>query len=150
MPPHGDSLVTEEEVARVVAEVSSGAEDPQHVSALVGAFMQMQPLVGHYVSAHAKELSLEGVVLTLLHASVMARCVELHAGRALPPLKADELDAAARSPSRDEAALTKEEPALMSYLLGNLTEDDPTLGGARRKDALTVLFVATRAFLDHF
>ncbi len=143
-------MVTEDEVARVVTEVSSGAEDPQHVSALVGAFMQEQPIVGHYVSAHAKELSLEGVVLTLLHASVVARCVELHAGRALDPLKPNALDQAARSPAKDEATLTKSEPAIMSYLLGNLPEDDATLGGARRQQALALLFVLTRAFLDHF
>jgi hypothetical protein len=141
-------MISEEEVARVVAEVSAGAEDPQHVSALVGAFMQEQPLVGHYVSAHSKELSLEGVVLVLLHAAVVARCVELRGGRELKPLKANQLDAAARSPDRDEKTLMKDEPALMSYLHGNLTDDDPTLGGARRKDALELLYVIARAFLD--
>src|SRR6185369_6545078 len=99
--------IREDVVGRVVAEVSSGAEDPRHVSSLVGAFMQEQPLVGHYVSSHSRELSLEGVVLTLLHASVVARCVELQAGRALRPLKPNELDAAARSQSRDEATLTR-------------------------------------------
>jgi len=141
-------MISEEVVAKVVAEVSAGADDPQHVSALVGAFMQTQPLVGHYVSSHSTELSLEGVVLVLLHASVVARCVELHAGRTLRALKPNQLDAAARSPSRDEATLTKEEPALMSYLLGNVTNDDPTLGGKRRKEALGLLYTIARAFLD--
>src|SRR3954454_6247871 len=137
-------MVTEEAVARVVSEVSAGAEDPRHVSALVGGFMQEQPLVGHYVSSHAKELSLEGVVLVLLHAAVVARCVELHAGRDLRPLKPNELDAAARSQGRDEKTLTKAEPALMSYILGNVTDEDPTLGGKRQKEALSLLFVLTR------
>ena len=141
-------MVTEEVVARVVAEVSAGAEDPRHASALVGAFMQDQPLVGHYVSSHAQQLSLEGVVLTLLHASVMARCVELHAGRDLRPVKPNELDGAARSSARDEATLAKEEPALMSYLYGNVSEEDATLGGARRQEALALLLVLLRAFLD--
>ncbi len=141
-------MITDEEVARVVAEVSAGAEDPRHVSALVGAFMQEQPLVGHYVSSHSKELSVEGVVLVLLHASVVSRCVELHAGRSLRPVKPNELDAAARSPGREEKTLSKEEPAVMSYLLGNVSEDDPTLGAARRKEALSLLFVITRAFID--
>jgi hypothetical protein len=141
-------VVTEDTVSRVVAEVSAGAEDPRHVSALVGAFMQDQPLVGHYVSSHSKELTLEGVVLTLLHASVVARCVETHAGRDLRPLKPAELDAAARKKDIDEASLTKSEPALMSYLLGNIPPEDATLGGARRSDALKLLFVLTRAFLD--
>src|SRR5438874_1620835 len=40
-------------------------------------FIQIQPTVGHYVSAHSNELGLEGVVLTLLHASVLARAVDL-------------------------------------------------------------------------
>jgi hypothetical protein len=138
--------VSEEEVGRVVTEVSSGAEDPQHVSALVGAFMQAQPIVGHYVSSHSKELSLEGVVLTLLHASVVARCVELHAGRKLRALSAAELDAAARTV--DGPALEKAEPSLISYLHGNLPEDDATLGGARRIEAMKLLYVIARAFLD--
>jgi hypothetical protein len=138
-------MVSEEQVARVVAEVSAGAGDPQHVSALVGAFMQEQPLVGHYVQSHSKELSLEGVVLVLLHASVVARCVELSAGRDLPLLKAKHLDAATRA---DEKALTAAEPALMSYIHGNVTDEDPTLGGARKKDALNLLYVVARAFLD--
>jgi hypothetical protein len=142
--------VTEAEVARVVSEVSSGAEDPRHVSALVGAFMQEQPIVGHYVSAHSRELSLEGVVLTLLHASVVARCVELHAGRDLRPLTANELDAAARSIQRDETSLTRAEPALMSYLHSNIPPEDATLGGARRKEALELLYLLMRGFLDQF
>ena len=142
-------MISEDEVARVVEEVSDGAGDPQHVSALVGAFMQLQPLVGHYVSSHSKELSLEGVVLVLLHASVILRCVELHAGRSLRPLKPNELDAAARSDKRDEPTLTREEPALMSYLLANVSDDDPTLGGARRKEALSLLFTISRALVDH-
>jgi hypothetical protein len=139
-------MVSEEVVGRVVAEVSAGAEDPRHASALVGAFMQDQPLVGHYVSSHAKELSLEGVVLVLLHASVIARCVELHAGRDLRPLKPNELDAAARS--KDEATLAKEEPSLLGYLHGNIPEEDATLGGKRRKEAFELLYTITRAFLD--
>jgi hypothetical protein len=140
--------VTDAEVARVVAEVSAGADDPQHVSALVGAFMQRQPIVGHYVSAHAAELTLEGVVLTLLHASVVARCVELAAGRRLRAARPEELDAAARSPAVSASALAAEEPALIAYLDGNLAADDPTLGGARRAAALALLRVIARAFVD--
>jgi hypothetical protein len=141
-------MISEEVVARVVAEVSSGADDPQHVSALVGGFMQAQPIIGHYVSSHSAELSLEGVVLVLLHASVVARCVELQAGRTLRALKPNLLDAAARSPARDEKTLVRDEPALMSYLHGNVTDEDATLGGARRKEALDLLYVITRALLD--
>lgn len=140
--------VTSEHVAEVVAEVSSGAEDPQHVAQVVGAFMQRQPLIGHYVSAHNRELGLEGVVLTLLHASVLTRAVEVARGRPMPALKARDLDLAAKSPGMSEAALAAEEPELFGYLTGNLAADDPTLGGARRPVALELLRIIARALLD--
>jgi hypothetical protein len=133
-------VITSKQVAQVVAEISAGAADPQHVASVVGAFMQRQPTIGHYVSSHAAELSLEGVVLTLLHASVVARCVELAAGRRLPAITAPELDAASGGGSVDE-------PELLGYLDGNLTADDATLGGARRPIALGLLQVVARALL---
>lgn len=135
-------------VADVVAEISAGAVDPQHVARVVGAFMQRQPLVGHYVQAHQRELGLEGVVLTLLHASVLDRCVEHARGRRTPPLKAPDLDRAARSPGAAPAALAAEEPELMGYLDGNVSADDPTLGGQHREVALGLLRTIARALLD--
>jgi hypothetical protein len=126
-------IVTEKHVAEVVKEVSAGAEDPQHVASLVGAFMQVQPTIGHYVSAHSNELGLEGVVLTLLHASVLARAVRF-----------EDLDAAARpSPPLQES-----EPELAGYLSGNISSEDATLGGKRREIALQLLDVIGRALLE--
>ncbi len=138
-------IVKEQHVASVVKEVSVGAEDPQHVASLVGAFMQIQPTLGHYVSAHSKELGLEGVVLTLLHASVIARAIELANGRRLRPVKFEDLDVAARDGDR---ALGEIEPELAGYLEGNITADDATLGGARRPTALKLLGVIARAVLE--
>lgn len=137
--------VTEKHVAMVVKEVSAGAEDPQHVASVVGAFMQLQPTIGHYVSAHSKELGLEGVVLTLLHASVMARAVELALGKRLRAVRFDELDAAARA--GDARALAADEPELWGYAEGNITVDDATLGGKKRGAALDALAVIARALL---
>jgi hypothetical protein len=139
-------IVKEQHVAAVVKEVSSGADESDHVASLVGLFMQVQPVVGHYVSAHSNELGLEGVVLTLLHASVVARSVELAQGRRSRPLKFEDLDAAARTGTME--ALADEEPELASYLEGNIVAEDPTLGGARRAVALRVLGVVARAFVD--
>jgi hypothetical protein len=139
--------VSEKQVAQVVGEISSGAGDPQHVASVVGAFMQRQPTIGHYVSAHAGELSLEGVVLTLLHAAVLARCVEVAAGRRLGAVAAAELDAAAAR-AADEGALKESEPELHGYLVGNLAPDDATLGGARRAVALKLLRTIAGALLD--
>ena len=139
-------IVKEQHVATVVQEVSSGAEDPQHVASLVGAFMQIQPTIGHYVSAHSNELGLEGVVLTLLHAAVMARAVELAMGRRLRVVRFEDLDAAARDGAG--RALAESEPELAGYLEGNIAVDDATLGGARRATALRVLGVVAYALLD--
>jgi hypothetical protein len=139
-------IVKEQHVATVVKDVSDGAEDPQHVASLVGAFMQIQPTVGHYVSAHSNELGLEGVVLTLLHASVMARAIELAAGRRLRVVRFDDLDVAAKS--GNGRALVDEEPELASYLEGNLDPADPTLAAGKREVALRVLAVIARAYLE--
>jgi hypothetical protein len=141
-------IVKEQHVAKVVEEVSAGAEDPQHVASLVGAFMQIQPTVGHYVSAHSNELGLEGVVLTLLHASVMARAVELALGRRMRAVRFEDLDAAARTMNGSGRALADDEPELAGYLEGNLDPKDPTLGDGKRDVALRVLAVVGRAFLE--
>jgi hypothetical protein len=138
-------IVSEQHVAKVVKEISAGAEDPQHVSSLVGAFMQVQPTIGHYVSAHSKELGLEGVVLTLLHAAVLARCIETAAGRRMRAVRFEDLDVAARP---GQPALTDEEPELATYLAGNISVDDATLGGARREVALKLLDVVGRALIE--
>ncbi|HEX8952059.1 MAG TPA: hypothetical protein VF945_09465 [Polyangia bacterium] len=139
-------IVKEQHVASVVEEVSAGAADPQHVASLVGAFMQVQPTVGHYVSAHSNELGLEGVVLTLLHASVMARAVELAQGRRLRAVRFEDLDGAARRGKG--RTLADDEPELAGYLEGNLDAKDPTLGGGKRDVALMVLAVIARAYLE--
>ncbi len=138
-------IVKEQHVALVVKEVSAGAEDPQHVASLVGAFIQVQPTVGHYVSAHSTELGLEGVVLTLLHASVMARAVEMAQGRRLRAVRFEDLDGAAKTKGR---TLADDEPELAGYLEGNLDAKDPTLGGGKRDVALRVLGVIARAYLE--
>ena len=139
-------IVEERHVANVVKEVSAGAEDPQHVASLVGAFMQVQPTVGHYVSAHSNELGLEGVVLTLLHASVMARAVEMALGRRLRAVRFDDLDGAAKN--GNGRTLASDEPELAGYLEGNLDPRDPTLGCGKRDVALAVLAVIARAYLE--
>jgi hypothetical protein len=141
-------IVKEQHVAKVVEEVSAGAEDPQHVASLVGAFMQIQPTVGHYVSAHSNELGLEGVVLTLLHASVMARAVELALGKRMRAVRFEDLDAAARTMTGHGRVFATDEPELAGYLEGNLDPKDPTLGGGKRDVALRVLAVVGRAFLE--
>ncbi len=130
-------------VERIVADVSSGAADPNHVAMVVGEMIRRQPAVGHYVQGHAQELTLEGSVIVLLHAAVLLRCVEAERGRALRALDFRALDAATRRPG----ALA-EEPALASYVESNLAADDPLLGGPRRPTARQLLDVVARALLS--
>ena len=129
-------------VERVVADVSSGASDPNHVAMVVGEMMRRQPAIGHYVQGHSRELSLEGSVIVLLHAAVLLRCVEVERGRTLRVLDFRALDAATHVPG----ALA-EEPALASYVDSNVTSDDPLIGGERQKTARAVLDVIARALL---
>jgi hypothetical protein len=133
--------IKSEQVERAVAEVSSGAGDPQHVATVVGTFLRRQPLVGHYVQSFQRELGLEGVVLALLHAHVVARCVEIAGGRPLRKLSAPDLDAA----SRAAEPLAELEPELERYLVGNITVEDATLG-PHREAALRILRLVGRAF----
>jgi hypothetical protein len=135
-------IVSDKHVAEVVKEISVGADDPRHVATLVGAFIQVQPAIGQYVSAHSSELGLEGVVLTLLHASVMARCIEHAHGRTLRAVRFVDLDRVSRA-----GALADEEPELAGYLEGNIALDDATLGGKRRPAALKLLQVIGHALL---
>jgi len=130
------------DVERVVAEVSAGADDPNHVASVVGALMQRQPAVGHYVQGHARELTLEGTVMVLLHAAVLLRCIEVARGRKVRALDFRALDAATRAPGA-----LGEEPALASYVDSNIVADDPLLGGARRVAARSLLDTIARAFL---
>ena len=138
-------LVKSEHVERAVAEVSAGAGRSEHVAEVVGGFMRRQPMIGHYVQAHRTELgSVEGVVLALLHAHVVARCVEVARGRVLRPVSAADLDAAAKA---GRPALASTEPELDGYLEGNVVKDDPTLGKVRDQ-ALSLLRLVARAILD--
>ncbi len=134
--------ISNQDMERVVADVSSGAADPNHMAMVVGELMRRQPAIGHYVQGHGNELSLEGAVMTLLHAAVLVRCVEVARGRALPVLNFGALDRATRFPGALD-----EEPALASYVDSNLTADDPLLGGARLKSVRAVLDVIARAVL---
>jgi hypothetical protein len=140
--------VLESHVAAVVAEASSGADDPGHVAAVVGAFLQRQPMVGHYVQGHLAELGPQGTVLLLLHAALLGRVLELAAGRTLPPVGPTQLDLACSAPLVDEQTFASAQTELASYLASNLTDEDPTLGGGRRELSLRLLRIIVIALLD--
>jgi hypothetical protein len=102
------------------------------------SFRCSRPL-GVYVSNYSDELAFEGVALALLHASAVARAIELAAGRRLRQVSLEDLDAATHS----EGKLADEEPALARHLEYYIAEDS-TIGGAKRPTALRVLTVVAR------
>ena len=130
------------DVERVVADISAGATDPNHVATVVGELMRRQPAIGHYVQGHARELTLEGTVVALLHAAVIVQCIEATSGRRLAGLDFRALDRATRLPGALDA-----EPALASYVESNLAPDDPLLGGTRRAVVRALLDTIARAAL---
>lgn len=134
--------ISSKAVERVVEDISSGASDPNHVASLVGELMRAQPAIGHYVQGHARELTVEGTVVVLLHAAVVVRCVEASRKQMLRRLDFRMLDLAASQPG----ALALE-PALGSYVDSNVTADDPLLGGARLATARAILDTIARAAL---
>jgi hypothetical protein len=136
--------VSEETLAQVVAEVSASHGNPRFVEETVGAFMRRQPIIGNYIAAHHQELGVEGVVLVLLHAAVIARAVERGAGRKLGALAATHLDAAAR----DEAGVpgfARAQPAIHDYLGANVAEDATLKDPTRCGHALDILRVVASA-----
>ncbi len=134
--------ISSKAVERVVEEISSGASDPNHVATVVGELMRGQPAIGHYVQGHARELSIEGTVVLLLHAAVIVRCVEASRRQMLRRLDFSALDLAASQPG----ALAIE-AALGSYVDSNVVDDDPLLGGTRRATARVILDTIARAAL---
>jgi hypothetical protein len=138
-------LISSAQVERVVSDISSGAADPNHVATVVGGLMQRQGAIGHYVQGHARELSLEGTVMLLLHAAVLIRCVETAMGRDIPRLDFRALDRAARAENVEHIFVMQ--PALASYVDSNVVAEDPTLGGARLPVARRILAVLMNAIL---
>jgi hypothetical protein len=139
--------VSEEVLAQVVSEVSAHHANPRYVEETVGAFMRRQPIVGNYIAAHQRELGVEGVVLVLLHAAILARAVERLAGRKLGPLDPGRLDLAARRRASD-ADFRAEQPAVADYLGANVADDATLAAPERRAEALSLLRVVTLAFAD--
>ncbi|HJZ85717.1 MAG TPA: hypothetical protein VKN99_11135 [Polyangia bacterium] len=140
-------MVAEEVLAQVVTEVSQSHGNPRFVEETVGAFMRRQPIVGNYIASHQGELGVEGVVLTLLHAAIVARAVERAAGRKLPALEARHLDAAAqRGPNVD--GFRSAQPAIYDYLGANVADDATLATPERRDQALLLLRVVSAAMAE--
>src|SRR5215475_13959207 len=139
--------ISEEVLTQVVSEVSQSHSNPRFVEETVGAFMRRQPIIGNYIASHQRELGVEGVVLVLLHAAIVARAAERAAGRKLPPLGPQQLDVIARR--KPEAPDFKaEQPAIADYLGANVADDATLATPARRDEALALLRIVALALAE--
>ena len=113
------SRVPEKVVAEVVREASIKMSDPRYAQTMVGSWVQTQPAITKYVSAHVKELGgAEGVVNVAFHAQLIATCIQRHTGRSVRKVSFEELDVASNLDRVDD--LKKRQPAIFDYLEANV------------------------------
>jgi hypothetical protein len=138
-------FVTEECIAEVVSQASAQLHDPKYITGRVDRLMSAQPAVSQYVVAHQAELTVEGVVSVLFHASLMLEAVQRGKGRSPDRLSYADLDAAARKTPSAEV-LSKAEPNLASYIATNLDLE----GGEQRNTVARKILAHVAAAMASF
>lgn len=125
--------IKKEHVAEVVAEASKKMSDPNYSAVLVGGFVQGQPPIIQFVSAHEAELGgADAVVNLVFHAALIALCYARGNGRSVRIVSFDDLD---RASGGDTLALLEEtQPFLHGFIEENLENPE-----ARRLLALIAL-----------
>jgi hypothetical protein len=125
--------IPEKVVAEVVKEASLKMSDPRYAQTLVGSWVQGQPAVTKYASAHVKELGgAEAVVNLVFHAALLAMCFLRHGGRSVRQMSYADLDGV--SGLDRDTELRRRQPALADYLQANVEHAE-----MRRLLALVVL-----------
>jgi hypothetical protein len=132
------SRVPEKVVAEVVREASIKMSDARYAQTMVGSWVQTQPAITKYVSAHVKELGgAEGVVNVAFHAQLIATCIQRHTGRSVRKVSFEELDVASNLDRVDD--LKKRQPAIFDYLEANV--ENPEMRSLLALVALALDFV---------
>lgn len=87
--------LTKEQVAAVVTEASTKMSDPNYSAVMVGGFVQSQPHVVQFISAHDRELGgAEAIVNVIFHCALIGQAFQ-RAGGKLRTLSFEDLDGAA-------------------------------------------------------
>jgi hypothetical protein len=116
-------IVKKDTVAEVVKEASTKMTDPNYSAVMVGGFVQTQPQVAQYITAHAQDVGgAEGVAHVVFHAALVSLCFQRANNRSVPQLSFEDLDRA----SGDDGAerLKKRQPYVYEFLEQNV-EDVP-------------------------
>lgn len=112
-----------EVVTAVVADASREMKDPNYAAVLVGGFVQGQPAITAYVSAHDAELGgADAIVNVIFHAALIAQCYQRGAGRAPRAASFDDLDRASGGDSL--ALLAQVQPYLHGFIDENVAHPE--------------------------
>lgn len=111
--------IKKETVATVVAEASQRMSEPNYSATLVGGFVQAQPSMVQYVSAHEEELGgAEGVVNVIFHAALIAQAFQRGNGGRIRSVSFDDLDRVAGGDSME--LLTVAQPFVHGFIEENV------------------------------
>lgn len=115
--------IKKETVAQVVAEASQKMSEPNYSATMVGSFVQAQPSITQYVSAHEEELGgAEGVVNVVFHAALIGQMFQRGNGGRIRIVSFDDLDRVAGGDSMELLS------AAQTFVHGFIEENvaDPT------------------------
>jgi hypothetical protein len=114
--------LTQQQVAAVVTEASKKMSDPNYSAVLVGGFVQSQPQVSQFISAHDRELGgAEAIVNVIFHCALVGQCYSRNGGR-IKTLSYEDLDSAARGNAL--ANLEKKQLPLAEFIVSNIENVD--------------------------
>lgn len=112
----------QEQVAAVVTEASKRMSDPNYASILVGEFVQNQPQVVNFISAHEQELGgTEAIVSVIFHCALVAECFVRNGGR-VRTMGYEDLDGA--SVGEPMKRLEKAQLPLHEFIAANVENTD--------------------------
>lgn len=111
--------IKKETVAEVVAEASQRMSEPNYSAGLVGGFVQAQPSVVQYISAHEDELGgAEGVVSVVFHAGLIGQMFQRGNGGRIRVVSFDDLDRASGGDSLE--LLSVAQPFIHGFIEENV------------------------------
>ena len=114
------SVISQDVVERVVADVSERMNDPRYGQVRIGEFVEAHPEAAQYLATVVgRRVGAEAVMHAVFHAAVLAGCVTDGAGAPDRTVSFVALDAVAGDPV---PTLHAAEPALHDYLLANVDE----------------------------
>lgn len=110
--------LSQEQVAAVVTEASKKMSEANYSAVMVGGFVQSQPQVSQFISAHDRELGgAEAIVNVIFHCALVAQCFAKNGGR-VRTVSYEDLDAAARGNPLEK--LEAKQLALAEFIVSNI------------------------------